>query len=80
MKPYIKLYIYTSGHGSLRIMLIQTKVQDIRISATISAIKWLGFVYNIPYRRAPRLAYGCAFRPSASREKRYLAYNAGIHS
>ena len=29
------------------------------------------FVYKIPYRRAPRLA----FRPSASREQRYLAYN-----
>ena len=27
-------------------------------------------VYKIPYRRAPRLA----FRPSASREQRYLAY------
>ena len=30
----------------------------------------------IPYRRAPRLAYGCsAFRPNASREQRYLEYN-----
>ena len=28
-------------------------------------------VYKIPYRRAPRLAY----RPSALREQRYLAYN-----
>ena len=27
-------------------------------------------VYKIPYRRAPRLAY----RPSASREQRYLTY------
>ena len=32
-------------------------------------------VYKIPYRRAPRLAYRLAFRPSASREQRYLAYN-----
>ena len=35
-------------------------------------------VYKIPYRRAPRLAYrlhSSAFRPSASREQRYLAYN-----
>ena len=32
-------------------------------------------VYKIPYRRAPRLAYS-AFRPSASREQRYLAYNS----
>ena len=32
-------------------------------------------VYKIPYRRAPRLA--CRLhRPSASREQRYLAYNA----
>ena len=32
-------------------------------------------VYKIPYRRAPRLAYRpSAFRPSASREQRYLAY------
>ena len=28
----------------------------------------LDVVYNIPYRRAPRLA----FRPSASREQRYI--------
>ena len=28
-------------------------------------------VYKIPYRHAPR----SAFRPSASREQRYLAYN-----
>ena len=34
------------------------------------AVIWYKFVYNIPYRRAPRLA----FRPSASREQRYLAY------
>ena len=33
---------------------------------------WLLLVYKIPYRRAPRLA----FRPSASREQRYLAYNS----
>ena len=36
-------------------------------------------VYKIPYRRALRLA----FRPSASREQRYLAYNAqgsGVNS
>ena len=32
------------------------------------------FVYKIPYRRAPRLAYRL-HRPSASREQRYLAYN-----
>ena len=34
-----------------------------------SALKWtnFAFVYKIPYRRAPRLAY-CA------REQRYLAY------
>ena len=31
-------------------------------------------VYKIPYRRAPRLA----FRPSASREQRYLAYKFRI--
>ena len=31
------------------------------------------FVYKIPYRRAPRLAYRL-HRPSASREQRYLAY------
>ena len=31
---------------------------------------YLEVVYKIPYRRAPRLA----FRPSASREQRYLAY------
>ena len=31
------------------------------------------FVYKIPYRRAPRLACS-AFRPSASREQRYLLY------
>ena len=35
---------------------------------------WI-LVYKIPYRRAPRLAYRSAFRPSASREQRYLAYN-----
>ena len=34
------------------------------------------FVYKIPYRRAPRLA----FRPSASREQRYLAYKVTLHS
>ena len=33
------------------------------------------FVYKIPYRRAPRLAY----RPSASREQRYLAYKQKLN-
>ena len=37
-----------------------------------------GVVYKIPYRRARAWPSGCsAFRPSASREQRYLAYNAG---
>ena len=34
------------------------------------------FVYKIPYRRAPRLA----FRPIASREQRYLAYKDKIEA
>ena len=37
------------------------------------------FVYNIPYRRARAWPSGCsAFRPSASREQRYLAYNTFV--
>ena len=35
------------------------------------------FVYKIPYRRARAWPSGC-FRPSASREQRYLAYNKSI--
>ena len=34
----------------------------------------VSFVYKILNRRAPRLAYRSALRPSASREQRYLAY------
>ena len=34
------------------------------------------FVYKIPYRRARAWPSGCsAFRPSASGDQRYLAYN-----
>ena len=37
-----------------------------------------GGVYKIPYRRARAWPSGCiAFRPSASREQRYLAYKGG---
>ena len=35
------------------------------------------FVYKIPYRRARAWPSGC-FRPSASREQRYLAYKKSI--
>ena len=39
------------------------------------------FVYKIPYRRAPLLAFRLhsAFRPSVSREQRYLAYKYEIN-
>ena len=39
------------------------------------------FVYKIPYRRARAWPSGCsAFRPSASREQRYLAYNCRVRA
>ena len=43
--------------------------------ATIGYLVYKKFVYKIPYRRAH-----LAFRPSASREQRYLAYKYDVSS
>ena len=59
------------SNGLLRSYLSNRK-QFIHVMGEKSSIEPVLFaVYKIPYRRAPRLA----FRPSASREQRYLAYN-----
>ena len=56
-------------HGHLR-----EKVKFL-VSVRVLVVVWVMVVYKIPYRRARAWPLGLlAFRPSASREQRYLAY------
>ena len=62
---------YLAYKVDLNLLVVVEYLKYILLLPTLNT--WIIFVYKIPYRRAPRLACS-AFRPSASREQRYLAY------